>query len=60
MKKTLPIFGIDLVYDETLEAVLVQSGGRTIDFHHASSRRHAKKVMSQVENDFHRIARGGE
>lgn len=59
MKRSLPIFNIDLVYDETMSAVLVQSGGTTIDFHHARDRKHAKKVMSQVENDMHRIARGG-
>lgn len=60
MRKALPLFGLEMVYDEALQAVLVKDRGNTIDFHHATSRRQAKQVMSRIENDFHSVARGME
>jgi hypothetical protein len=60
MKRSLPVFGIDLVYDETQQLVLAKSGGRVIEAEHAADRKQAKKVMSKMENDFHNTARAME
>jgi len=56
MRKSLALFGLEMVYDEAIMAVLVKDRGRVIDFHHASNRRDAKRVMARIENDFHSIA----
>jgi GTP:adenosylcobinamide-phosphate guanylyltransferase len=60
MKRSLPIFGIDLVYDEIERLVLAKSNGKVINVEHARDRKQAKRVMTQMENDFHSIARGME